>query len=78
MNKPNEISVLHVFMNLNLGGAESRIMDLFRSQDPDILINDFLIMTNEHCYFTDDVIAKGGTIHVIDSPRDGIVKNLWQ
>ena len=78
MNKPNKISVLHVFMNLNLGGAESRIMDLFRSQDPDVLTNDFVIMTDEHCYFTDEVLDKGGNIHVIDSPRKGIVKNLRQ
>lgn len=78
LNKTAPKRVLHVFMNLNLGGAESRIMDLFRSQDADVLINDFVIMTNEHCYFTDEVIAKGGTIHVIDSPREGIVKNLRQ
>ena len=78
LNKTAQKRVLHVFMNLNLGGAESRIMDLFRSQDADLLLNDFVIMTDEHCYFADEVIAKGGTIHVIDSPRDGIVKNLWQ
>ncbi|ASP47882.1 glycosyltransferase [Cognaticolwellia beringensis] len=71
-------SVLHVFMNLNLGGAESRIMDLFRSQDANILVNDFVIMTNEHCYFTDEVIAKGGQVHVIDSPRNSMIKSLWQ
>lgn len=70
--------VLHVFMNLNLGGAESRIMDLFRSQDPNVLLNDFLIMTNEHCYFTDEVLTRDGKIHVIDSPRESILKNLWQ
>lgn len=75
---PEPKKVLHVFMNLNLGGAESRIMDLFRSQDANVLVNDFLIMTPEHCHFTDEVLAKGGKIHVIDSPRNGILKNLWQ
>lgn len=70
--------VLHVFMNLNLGGAESRIMDLFRTQDVNVLVNDFVIMTDEHCYFTDEVLARGGKIHIIDSPRKGLVKNLWQ
>jgi glycosyltransferase EpsF len=78
LNKSAPKRVLHVFMNLNLGGAESRIMDLFRSQDVDVLINDFVIMTSEPCYFTDEVLSKGGKIHVIDSPRDGILKNLWQ
>jgi glycosyltransferase EpsF len=78
LQMPEPKHVLHVFMNLNLGGAESRIMDLFRSQDSDILVNDFLIMTGEHCHFTDEVLAKGGKIHVIDSPRNGLLKNLWQ
>lgn len=78
LNNTTQKRVLHVFMNLNLGGAESRIMDLFRSQDANVLVNDFVIMTTEHCYFTDEVIAKGGEVHVIDSPRNGMVKNLWQ
>ena len=78
LNKTAPKRVLHVFMNLNLGGAESRIMDLFRSQDAHVLINDFVIMTDEHCYFTDEVLDKGGNIHVIDSPRKGIVRNLKQ
>jgi len=78
LKKCAEKRVLHVFMNLNLGGAESRIMDLFRSQNADVLRNDFLIMTEEHCHFTDEVLAKGGTIHVIDSPRQGMLNNLWQ
>lgn len=78
LQAPEPKHVLHVFMNLNLGGAESRIMDLFRTQDNNVLVNDFLIMTDEHCHFTDEVLAKGGTIHVIDSPRHGILKNLWQ
>ena len=78
LNNSAQQRVLHVFMNLNLGGAESRIMDLFRSQDANDLVNDFVIMTNEDCYFTDEVIAKGGQVHVIDSPRNSMIKSLWQ
>lgn len=78
LNEPMPKRVLHVFMNLNLGGAESRIMDLFRTQNKDVLVNDFVIMTKEHCYFTDEVLGRGGEIHVIDSPREGLLKNLWQ
>ena len=78
LNESMPKRVLHVFMNLNLGGAESRIMDLFRSQNTDILVNDCVIMTKEHCYFVDEVLGRGGKIHVIDSPREGLLKNLWQ
>jgi len=74
MTKP--IKVLHLFANLNLGGAESRIMDIYRTQNEDLVINDFVIMTNEHCYFTDEVLSSGGTIHVIANPRNGLLRNL--
>lgn len=76
MMSTNKLRVLHVFANLNLGGAESRIMDLFRTQDRGNVINDFVIMTPDNCYFTDEVINAGGTIHVVPSPREGMFKNL--
>lgn len=72
------LRVIHLFANLNLGGAESRIMDLYRSQNEKELINNFVIMTNEHCHFTDEVLASGGTIHTIVNPRGQLLRNLWQ
>ena len=74
MNHP--IKVLHLFANLNLGGAESRIMDIYRTQDAKLVINDFVIMTDEHCYFTDEILNSGGIIHIIANPRNGLFSNL--
>jgi glycosyltransferase EpsF len=76
MSKP--LRVLHLFANLNLGGAESRIMDLFRSQNRSELVNDFVIMTDEKCHFTDEVLANGGTIYTIANPRGKLLKNIVQ
>lgn len=69
------VRVLHLFANLNLGGAESRIMDIYRNQSREQVINDFVIMTNEHCYFTNEVLSTGGVIHAIPNPRYGMIKN---
>ena len=41
------IRVLHVFGNLDLGGAESRIMDLYRHIDSERVQFDFLVHTEK-------------------------------
>ncbi|MDO6425532.1 glycosyltransferase [Thalassotalea sp. 1_MG-2023] len=74
----NKVRVLHIFANLNLGGAESRIMDLFRSQSASDVQNDFLIMTDEECYYSTEVAQLGGIIHTVHSPREGLFKNMVQ
>ena len=45
------IRVLHVLGTLNLGGAESRIMDIYRNIDRSKVQFDFAIHTNEQCYY---------------------------
>lgn len=77
-SNPKKIRVLHLFANLNLGGAESRMMDFYRTQEQSDIINDFVIMTNEKCYFTDEVLNSGGTIHTIADPRNSLPNTLWQ
>jgi len=77
-NRQSKIRVLHLFANLNFGGAESRIMDFYRTQNDSNVINDFVIMTNEKCYFSDEVLSTGGIIHTIDNPRDGLLITLKQ
>ena len=70
------IRVLHILVTLNLGGAESRIMDLYRNQDSTTLTHDFAIMTDETCHFTDEVISTGGVIHVLTNPRKSMMKHV--
>ncbi len=77
MSTSNKIRVLHLFANLNLGGAESRIMDLYRSQEKSDVINDFVIMTDTKCYFTDEVLNTKGTIHIIENPQVNLIRTLW-
>lgn len=57
------IRVLQVLGTLNLGGAESRVMDLYRNMDREQIQFDFLIHTNEKQHFQDEVEALGGRIY---------------
>ncbi|QOL26572.1 glycosyltransferase [Thalassotalea sp. LPB0316] len=68
--------VLHILVTLNLGGAESRVMDLFRNQDPALLIHDFAIMTPEKCYYSDEVAKANGVVHVVRNPRESLFGHI--
>ena len=56
------IRVLHVFGTTNLGGAESRIMDLYRSIDRSKVQFDFVTHANQEGYFDKEVLELGGRI----------------
>lgn len=60
MGKP--IRVLHVLGTLNRGGAESRIMDIYRSIDKTVVQFDFVIHTENKCTFADEICNLGGRI----------------
>lgn len=61
------IRILHVLGQLNLGGAESRIMDLYRAIDRDKIQFDFVVHTDKKCYFDDEILTLGG--HIYHIPR---------
>ncbi len=60
MAKP--IRILHVLGNTQLGGAESRIMDLYRHMDRDRIQFDFLVHTGEEGHFDKEIYELGGRI----------------
>ena len=49
------IRVLHVLGGLSIGGAESRIMDLYRNMDREKIQFDFLIHTTEKQHFEEEI-----------------------
>lgn len=61
MKKP--IRVLQVVINMNAGGIENMLMNLYRGIDKDKVQFDFLLHTKEKCFFDDEIIAMGGKIH---------------
>ena len=52
-NKP--LHVLHVFGRLNRGGAESRVMDLYRNVDRTRIQFDFMQHTTKVCDFQTEI-----------------------
>lgn len=61
------VRILHVLGNTNLGGAESRIMDLYRHIDRSRVQFDFLVHTRESGYFDEEIMRMGG--HIYRVPR---------
>lgn len=63
MNEP--VRVLHVLGGLTLGGAESRVMDLYRNINREKMQFDFLIHTEEEQHFEKEVVNLGGNVYRI-------------
>ena len=57
------IRVLEVFGRMNRGGAESMIMNLYRKMDRSRVQLDFMVHTEEHCQFDDEIEKMGGRIY---------------
>lgn len=56
------IRVLHVLGNTNLGGAESRIMDLYRHIDRSRVQFDFVVHAQEEGFFEKEIKELGGRV----------------
>ncbi len=61
------IRILHVLGTVNRGGAESRIMDLYRQMDRELIQFDFLVHTDREGHFEQEITDMGG--HVYRVPR---------
>ena len=73
------IKVIHFFGSLNIGGAECRMMDVFREIDKSIVNFDFVTMTSGKQFFEDEIKSLGGNIIKINSPREiGIRKHIFE
>ncbi len=66
--------VLQVLGTTNLGGAESRIMDLYRHLDRTCIQFDFLVHTTGKGHYDDEINALGG--HVYRLPAYRVVNHL--
>ena len=57
------IRILHIFHRTNCGGAENMIMNLYRKIDRTKIQFDFLIHTDEECFFDKEIRELGGKIY---------------
>lgn len=60
---PAPVRILHVFGTVNRGGAESRVMDLYRHFDRVRIQFDFLVHTEARGHFEEEIESLGGRIY---------------
>ncbi len=62
--------VLQIFGSLGMGGAESRMMDVYRNMDRDAFTVDFLTMQDGTQYYEPELKAMGANVIHIQNPRE--------
>lgn len=71
------IKVLQVFSSLNMGGAESRMMDVYRHLDTTKIQFDFVTLSDEKQFFEDEIENLGGSVYKLHSPREvGVYQHI--
>lgn len=73
--RTNMIRVLHVLASMNIGGAETFIMNVYRNIDRNKVQFDFLLHTNKISAYNDEILALGGKIFCISPRNEGVLKN---
>ncbi len=69
------IHVLQFFSKLDNGGAENRMMDVYRGIDPGVVMFDFAVLHEGKHYFDDEIHQNGSEKFVLPDPRAGLVRN---
>lgn len=68
--------VLQIFSSLNLAGAESRVMDLYRTIDKTKLQFDFITVKSGPYYYEEEIKKLGGKIYCITDPKKSLYRNI--
>ncbi len=71
-----EIKVLHIIGALNLGGAETMIMNIFRSIDRNKIEFDFFLSGNKNGYYEKEAIELGANIYNMGKRRKKPLKYI--
>ncbi|MYL49354.1 glycosyltransferase [Halobacillus litoralis] len=71
------IKIVHVFATMNTGGAESRIMDVYRKINKNDVQFDFIVMENNIHYYDSEIRELGGKKIVVTNPRKNIFKHIY-
>lgn len=67
--------VLQVVGCMNMGGLETFVMNVFRNIDRSKVQFDFLYITDEHCFYDDEIEKLGGRIFRITGRYDNVRKH---
>ena len=67
MKMLKKIRILHVFGSLNIGGAETLIMNLYRNMDRSKIQFDFIVHTDKIGFYEEEIKKLGGKIYHLSS-----------
>lgn len=67
--------VLQFFSTLNSGGAENRMMDVYRTIDLNKVMFDFAVVHEGKHYFDNEIFKNGSKKFILPNPRNGLIKN---
>ena len=72
------IKIIHVFGSLDIGGAESRVMDIFRKIDKFKVQFHFITLdSKENQFYEDEIKSLKGEVIKINSPRKVGLLNIF-
>lgn len=60
-----KVRILQYIGNLNIGGSQAMIMELYRNIDRDKIQFDFIVDKKNDLYFADEIRKMGGYIHIL-------------
>ena len=69
--------VLQFFSTLNSGGAENRMMDVYRTIDLNKVMFDFAVVHEGEHYFDKEILENGSKKFILPDPRKGLIKNYF-
>lgn len=69
------IHVLQFFSTLNNGGAENRMMDVYRCINSELVTFDFAVVHKGKHFFDNEIKGKGSKKYIFPDPREGLIKN---
>lgn len=75
MTKESVTRVLHVVHNMNRGGLETFIMNIYRRIDTNRVQFDFLMHDSSAGAFDSEILDRGGHLHYVIPRRQGIAEN---
>lgn len=70
------IRILHIIGRMNMGGAETFIMNVYRNIDRSKFQFDFVVHTEEKCTYDDEIESLGGKIYRIPPLSKHPLKNM--
>ena len=70
--------ILHIIGRMNVGGAETFIMNVYRNIDREKVQFDFVVHTKEKCDYEDEIKALGGKIYRIEQLSKHPLKSMKQ